>query len=134
MVYINKTPFAASFTGNAESLATTSYNKLICSTMEPFLIVSVQSHTLAINEQGINNTVSINLMTLAQSQHMSPFPGNPVCAMIAPNTTRKAPILTTEYAADRIVEHEGSGKDLLHEVQYGNFSEHNSLKHATHLP
>lgn len=57
MIYLDKALIAATLAGNAERLATTCKTKLISKVMGRFAIVSVQPHTLTINEHGLQNMV-----------------------------------------------------------------------------
>lgn len=117
ILYIDKPPIAASSAGNAESLATTSFNTLT----RPIAVVSVQSNTLTIDKQDIQNKVSIGRATLAPdnktpinaSQRFS-VEGDPPMDL---DTSRKiTPIALNPYAVDQTVSNERSGGCLCYQV------------------
>lgn len=61
MFFIGRPLLAATPYGNAEQLAQFSYSKLMPWTLGPFRFVSVTTHALTIDGNGIHNTVATNL-------------------------------------------------------------------------
>lgn len=55
---------AALASDDADETANCWYNKLLRQASEPYRVISVLRHTVAIEEDGISNTVSINRLTL----------------------------------------------------------------------
>lgn len=68
MVFIDGPPLPSTQPEYVKQLAQFSYNKLMSQTFEPFHVVSVTPHMLAINKNGIYCTVTINRAPSAPSR------------------------------------------------------------------
>lgn len=65
MVYVNQPPL---ITLSADCQVSTRYKKLMSRTIRPFTVLDVQCHVLTIDENGIENTSSIDRATPVGSQ------------------------------------------------------------------
>jgi len=171
-------------TNESEQLANANRYKLMFKKTGPYRIVAVQSHTVTLDEDGINNTVSMdrisrasrpppaerpsetadansnidNLGANAPSEEMStsnapvetpddvddgtipstssqlnsPAPPEEVAPDVEPTNT---PTEQREYVVDRIISHEGKGRNKKYVVRwYGYAPEHDTVEPPENLP
>lgn len=94
-----------------EKIATTTHEKLMTKTIVHFPIVEVNDHTLVIDENGTDNTTSIQKATLALGRHFASLPSSErsLFSRAQEWDSKKTP---AEYAVDRIAQNPGKEKSL----------------------
>lgn len=99
----------------------TSYSMLMPKVMGPFAFESVQSHTLAIDGHGIQNTMSFDRAMLAPGSKLYNSASQRFLVEKDPQTDlitngHNTGTESTEYAGDQIVSHESPRDDPRYQV------------------
>lgn len=141
-VFPDKPPLANVSNSPAEMLAWKPHNKLQSRTTGPFRVVSEQKDTIAIDEEGIPNRVSIDRITHApltatqlQQSVTSARPDLDVTGNDTPKAARPTDTNKDEYVVDRIVRHIGKGDTLRYVVRwYGYGPQDDTIEPPQHIP
>lgn len=75
LVFVDRTPLAVN-TDNSKTKDEPTYDRLLPRADKPYRIASVQQHTLAINEHGVPNTISIDRAESAPSHNRNVHVGD----------------------------------------------------------
>lgn len=142
----------------AEKLAGDAHSKLLPKATGPFIVKKVGSHTLTIEENGVDNTITadratlcttrptgetsrpIVLSTLGNSHGNHNHNGEtsldkPHGTLHETNTRRPQEDETQEYAVDRIVGHTGHGAERKYIVRwYGYTQAEDTAEPPSHIP
>lgn len=151
MVFVDRPPLSAPATTSAHAMTKTTKNKIPHRALGPFCVISVQMHTITIEEDSVPNTICIDRGTLPPStplavaqHHMNNTDkhqqellssevsrrsttrrGDQIPEHAHPMRNRTPDCIDHEYTVDQTVQHTGTHDHIRYVIQWYGYSAEN---------